>query len=92
MAGMKPDEVFAATFKEVLAMIEAYDQDRMDFFNLNTRVAAYYSAAPHVEKMPSFDNFLTLDKDASSPESLTERAARIRELYYQQGYLKRPEA
>jgi hypothetical protein len=88
MAGLKPAEVYGSTLRELLAVVDGYDEDRMNHFNLNTRIIAYYAAAPHVQRMPPFEHFLKADQDSDSPDYITERADFIREQYKKLGYLK----
>jgi hypothetical protein len=88
MAGLKPKEVYDSTLRELLGIVDGYDEDRMNHFNLNTRIIAWYAAAPHVQRMPPFESFLKGDQDSDSPDYLTERADFIREQYKKMGYLK----
>lgn len=92
-AGLKPKEFYEATLKEVLGVIDAYDKRTLQHFNLNTRILAWYSIAPHVEKgrMPSFDSFLNHNEQEDTNaigEDLQKRADFIRAKYRELGYLK----
>jgi hypothetical protein len=91
-AGLKPTEFYELTLREVLQMIDAHDKRTMQFFNLNTRIIAWYSLVPHVErgKMPSFENFMTSNGEDINTigEDLQARAAYMRKMLIQNGYLK----
>lgn len=85
-----PNEFYELTLKEVLAVIDAYDKRMMQHFNLNTRILAWYSIAPHVEKgkMPAFDTFLNANNEGTQDFSdINERAEFIRKKYRELGYL-----
>lgn len=90
VAGVHPGEFYDLTLKEILFVVDAYDKRRIDFFNLNTRVIAWHSVAPHADKgkMPSFDNFLKIGEDGGkSVQSISERAEYIRKIYKEKGFL-----
>lgn len=90
MAGLKPQEIYEMTFKELMGVVSAYDQRMIEFFNLNTRVLAWHSVAPHIEKgkMTPFNSFLKIDTEEDKIESISDRANMIRQIYYEKGYLK----